>query len=178
MVTWGVMIEPGGEFWLQGRQGEWEERWQHMNKNIQYVNILTCQYIFQEFENLKIWNLKNFTTMVRYKGFEENSAKKLERDEALIISCKACLFFIVFDGKKNIYYLKFVLTVNPWLLNSFDFRTYGSELRKRYTLRLFLMCLAERSFGGCSTWGDGGEMAYLGERGALGELGVGGNYKN
>ena len=40
------------------------------------------------------------------------------------------------------------------LLNSFDLPSYDSELRKRYTLRLFLMCLEEWSFGICSAWGD------------------------
>ena len=40
------------------------------------------------------------------------------------------------------------------------------------------MCIEERSFGSCSAWGEGGEMARLGERGAWGGLGVGGNYAN
>ena len=40
------------------------------------------------------------------------------------------------------------------------------------------MCLEERSFGSCSAWGDGGEIAHLGERGAWGRLGVGENYAN
>ena len=40
------------------------------------------------------------------------------------------------------------------------------------------MRLEERSFGSCSAWGDGEEMAYLGEKSAWGGLGVGGNYAN
>ena len=63
-------------------------------------------------------------------------------------------------------------------MDSFDFPSYGSELRKRYTLKLFLMCLEEKSFGSCSAWGDGGQMAHLGERCAWGGLGIGGNYAN
>ena len=34
-----------------------------------------------------------FTTIVRYTGFKENSTKIMERDKALIISCRACLFY-------------------------------------------------------------------------------------
>ena len=66
---------------------------------------------------------------------------------------------LFFDVKKI-----FLFTFNPWLLNSFDLPSYGSELRKRYTLRLFLMCLEERSFGSCSARGNGGQMTHLGER--------------
>ena len=40
------------------------------------------------------------------------------------------------------------------------------------------MYLEERSFGSRSAWGDGGEIADLGERGAWGGLGVGENYGN
>ena len=40
------------------------------------------------------------------------------------------------------------------------------------------MCLDERSFGSCSTWGNGGQMTHLGERCASGGLRVGGNYAN
>ena len=40
------------------------------------------------------------------------------------------------------------------------------------------MCLEESSFGSCSVWGDGGEMAYLWERSAWGGLGFGGSYAN
>ena len=44
-----------------------------------------------------------FTTMVGYAGLKQNSTKITERDEALIISCRPCLFFIVFWWqKKNI----------------------------------------------------------------------------
>ena len=73
---------------------------------------------------------------------------------------------------------KFLFTFNPRLLNSFDLPRYGLELRKRYTLKLFLMCLEERSFGSCSVWGKREQMTHLGERCAWGGLGVGGNYAN
>ena len=51
-------------------------------------------------------------------------------------------FFIAFWGQKE-KFLKALLicTFIPWLLNSFDLPSYRSELRKRYTLRLLLMCL-------------------------------------
>ena len=58
----------------------------------------------------------------------------------------------------------FLYTFNPRLLNSFDLPSYGSELRKRYTLRLFLMCLEEKSFGSCSAWGNGDKRLTWGER--------------
>ena len=93
--------------------------------------------------------MKFFTTMVGSTGLKESSTKFMERDEALIISYKVCLLFIVFDGKKRILHLKFLFTLIPWLLNSFDLSSYGWELRKRYTWKLFLMCLEKRSFGSC-----------------------------
>ena len=122
--------------------------------------------------------MKFFTTIVWYKGLKESSTKVMERDEAPIISCRACLFFIVFWWPKNNIAFKSLFTFNPWLLSSFDFPSYCSELRKRYTVRLFLMCLEERGFGGCSAWGNGGQMTHFGERCAWGELGVGGKYAN
>ena len=61
-------------------------------------------------------------------------------------------------------------------VSSSDLPSYGSELRKRYTLRLLLMFLKEGSFGSCSTSEDGGQMTHLGGRFAWGGLGVGGNY--
>ena len=54
--------------------------------------------------------------------------------------------------KKNIAF-KFLFTFKHWLLNSIDLPSYCSELRKRYTLKLFLMCIEEKSFGSCSVWG-------------------------
>ena len=98
-------------------------------------------------------NLKFFTTMVGDVDLTEDSTKNMERDEALIISCRACLFLLFFDGKKRIQHLISLFTFNPWLLDSFDLPGYGSELRKRQTLRLFLMCLEVRNFGSCSVWG-------------------------
>ena len=144
---------------------------------ISRVNILTWNYIIQELK-FSI-NLKFLTTMVGYKRLKESSTKITERDEALIISCRACLFFIVFWWqKKNITFkFKFLFTFKPWLLNSFDLPSFGSELRKRYTLRLFLMCLEKRIFESCSAWGDGGQMAHLVGK-IRGRLEVGGNYAN
>ena len=56
--------------------------------------------------------------MVGYKRLKESSTKITERDEALIISCRACLFFIVFDDKKRIWNLNFCLLSNLdyWIL--------------------------------------------------------------
>ena len=58
------------------------------------------------------------------------------------ILCKACLLFNCFLVIKGI--LKALFTFIPWLLNLSDLPNYGSNLRKRYTLRLFSKCL-ERS---------------------------------
>ena len=63
--------------------------------------------------------------------------------------------FYCFLMTKNNMAFKFVFIFNFWLLNSFDLPSYDSELRKRYTLRLFMMCLEERSFGSCPVWGHG-----------------------
>ena len=112
--------------------------------------------------------------MVGYTGLNKSSTKIMERDEALIILCRTCLFFCFLITKKNISF-KFLFTFKPWLLNSFDLPSYGSELRKRYTLRLYVMCLEERNFGSCSACGNRGQMTHVGERCAWGGLEVGGN---
>ena len=43
--------------------------------------------------------------MAGYTGLKENSIKVMERDEALIVSCRVCFFFIIivifFDNKKK-----------------------------------------------------------------------------
>ena len=39
--------------------------------------------------------------MVGDAGLTEDSTKNMERGEALIISCRACLFLLFFDGKKE-----------------------------------------------------------------------------
>ena len=39
--------------------------------------------------------------MGKYKGFKKKFNKNHGRDEALIISCRDFLFFLVFDGKKK-----------------------------------------------------------------------------
>ena len=47
-------------------------------------------------------NLKVITAMVGDAGLTEDSIKNMERDEALIISCRAYLFLLFFDGKRII----------------------------------------------------------------------------
>ena len=86
------------------------------------------------------------------------------------------VFFLFFDGKKRIYHLNFYLlsTLDSWIL----LICLALDLKKRYTLRLFLMCLEERSFRSCSPWGNGGQMTHLGERCDWGVLGVEENYAN
>ena len=39
--------------------------------------------------------------MAGYTGLKENPIKVMERDEALIVSCRVCFFFILFDDKKK-----------------------------------------------------------------------------
>ena len=53
-----------------------------------------------------------------------------------------CFFFFYFFVTKNSLW-EFVFTFILWLLNSFDLLNYGSNPRKRYTLRLLLMCQVE-----------------------------------
>ena len=113
-----------------------------------------------------------------YLDLKESSREVMERDEALIFSCRACLFFIVFWWPKKNITFKFLFTFNPWILNSFDLPSYGSELRKRNTVRLLLMCLEKKRFGSCSAWGNGWQMTHLGERCVLGGLRVRANYEN
>ena len=55
------------------------------------------------------------------------------------ILCKACLLFNCFLVIKRI--LKALFSFIPWLLNFSDLPSYGSYLRKRYTLRLLSKCL-------------------------------------
>ena len=55
------------------------------------------------------------------------------------ILCKACLLLNCFLVIKEI--LKALFSFIPWLLNFSDLPNYGSNLRKRYTLRLLLKCL-------------------------------------
>ena len=116
--------------------------------------------------------MKFFTNMIGHTGLKKSSIKVLKTDEDLIISCRACLFFVFlfFDGKKRIYHLNFYLlsTLDYWIL----LICLAMELRKRYTLRLFLMCLEERSFRSCSPSGNGGQMTHLGERCGWGVLGL------
>ena len=53
------------------------------------------------------------------------------------ISCRGCLLFYCFFCDKKEKLLKGLFYFIPWLFNSFDFSSYGSESRKRCTLRLF-----------------------------------------
>ena len=61
----------------------------------------------------------------------------------IIILCKGCLLFYCFLVIKRI--LKGLFSFIPWLLNSSDLPSYGSNLRKRYTLKLSSMCLGSRT---------------------------------
>ena len=94
--------------------------------------------------------------MVEHTGLKENSTKIMERDETLIISYRGCLFLLFFDSKKIKSHLKLLFAFNPWLLNSFDLHSHGSEAMieekmhtkaaadmpiGRDTLKLLLMCL-------------------------------------
>ena len=57
--------------------------------------------------------------MVRGAGLKENSTKKnMEKDEILIILCRACLFLLVFDGKKNIAF-KISIYFQPLIIEFF-----------------------------------------------------------
>ena len=55
------------------------------------------------------------------------------------ILCKGCLLFNCFLVIKRI--LKALFSFIPWLLNFSDLPNYGSNSRKRYTLRLLSKCL-------------------------------------
>ena len=61
------------------------------------------------------------------------------------ISCKVCLMFYCFLVIKRI--LKVLFSFNPWLLNSSYLPCYGSNSRKRHTLRLLLMSLGRTPRG-------------------------------
>ena len=107
-----------------------------MSKNIynQYFDLeghLPGLVIFHKFEI--------FHNHFWHTGLKESLTKIMERDEALTTTYRACLFFIVFWWQKKNIAFKFLLTFNPWLLNSFDLPSYGSELKKRHTITLFSM---------------------------------------
>ena len=55
------------------------------------------------------------------------------------ILCKVCLLFNCFLVIKGI--LKALFSFIPWLLNFSDLPNYGSNSRKRYTLKLLSKCL-------------------------------------
>ena len=60
------------------------------------------------------------------------------------ILCKACLVFNCCLVIKRI--LKALFSLIPWLLNFSDFLNYGSNWRKRYTLRLSSKSLVSSTF--------------------------------
>ena len=85
-------------------------------------------------------NFKIFSNYVRIYRFQIN----------LFFSDKKCSFI-------------------PWLLNSFDIPSYGSESRKKYTLRILSMCLREE--GGLEiALPDRAQMTYLGRKRLYGRL--------
>ena len=81
------------------------------------------------------------------------------------ISCRTCLTFLFiyfFFSDKNISI--------TWWLNSFVMPSYDSESRRRYLLRLLLMCLVVDVSRGrswklyCLGWGRGGKGLSVGSR--------------
>ena len=61
--------------------------------------------------------------------------------------------FLVLFGDKKKFLISFKSYLDPYFHpDIFNFSSYGSESRKRYILRLLLMCL-ERRFGICFVWG-------------------------
>ena len=77
-------------------------------------------------------------------------------------------FFIV------LWWMKALFAFIPWLLSSFGLPGYGSESKKRCTLRLLLMCLKELELLEVVLL-ERGQMAYLGN---LGDWGIERNYAN
>ena len=151
MVFWDCRGDTG-----QGKEGG--SIWVKISR----VNILTLKYIFYS-------RSCNFGIYRFERKFNKNYGEGCSPNNFMQ---SLSVFYCFLMTKKNIAF-KFLFTFKPWLLNSFHL-CYGSELRKRYTLRLFLTCLEERSFGNCSACGDGA----FGERCAWEGLGVGGNFTN
>ena len=75
------------------------------------------------------WNrgVRHLCTLVL--GFQKNA-------------CRGCLFFVFCYGFSFI----------AWILNSSNLLSYGSELRKRYTLGLLLICLEKEVFWKFFAW--------------------------
>ena len=71
------------------------------------------------------WNrgLRHF-----YRGFEK-------------ITCKACLLFYFYCPLVIKRIIRVLFAFIPWSLNSSDLPSYGSNSRKRYTIRLLSLCL-------------------------------------
>ena len=86
----------------------------------------------------------------------------------LEIGAMSEVYVIKVCDRKREQHLKVLFTFIPWLLN---LPSYGLELKKRYTLRLLLMCLLWTSFGNCFAWDVGVQMTQVRE-------GVEGNYVN
>ena len=72
------------------------------------------------------------------RGFRQLCIPCIEVSRKFYI-CKACLPFNCFLVIKGI--LKVLFSFILWLLNFSDLPNYGSNCRKRYTLRLLLKCL-------------------------------------
>ena len=126
--------------------------------------ILTWSLRYPQKTGVKIkkgmrWNrkLRHLCTLVM--GLPENSMRRL-----------STVFLVI---KKNSFLiLYFLLSRDYWILLIYP--SYGSNSRKRYTLRLFSMCLERRVL----------EVALPGRKwntygtGFPGGPGVGGNYTN
>ena len=67
------------------------------------------------------------------------------------------LFVCLFCDKRIAYKDLWTCPFTPWSLNSFDLSSYSSELRKRHTLRLFLMYL--EALGKGVSWGRLGRVS-------------------
>ena len=69
--------------------------------------------------------------------------------------------FFFFETTKKAFKSYLDLYFHPLIIEFFDVPSYSSELRKRYTLRLLLVC-TKGNFGCCSAWV--GQMTCLWER--------------
>ena len=99
-----------------------------VNNTVYYVLVLTFLLFLKKREHKKrmSWNRgfrHLFTLCIRVSG------KFYEKP----------VCFLIFFGYKRI--LKALFSFLLWLLNFSDLRSYGLNLRKRYTLRLLSKCL-------------------------------------
>ena len=101
--------------------------------------------------NSTAYYLLVLTWGLRYFWQKGNIREKVRWNRGLSHPCTLCIgvsrkfyaktvcFFIVFLLIKRI--LRALFSFIPWLLNFSDLPGYGSNSRKRYTLRLLSMCL-------------------------------------